>query len=101
MPGGAPAIEEIGYITCMDRQRQGVARECAEALIAHLFALPEGEGGARKLTAEVDPRNTASVALLEALGFTREAHLREHDVTHIGVCDVYLYGLLKGEWAGA
>ncbi|WP_299193261.1 GNAT family protein [uncultured Erythrobacter sp.] len=86
-------VEEIGYITCKDAQGTGVARECTAALIAHRF-----ETGARKITAEVDARNTASVRLLERLGFTREAHLREHETTHAGVCDVYLYGLLAREW---
>ena len=92
VPTHDPAIEEIGYITCLHRLREGVARECAEALIAHLWT-----EDMRKLTADVDPRNTASIALIEALGFTREAHLREHEVTHIGTCDLYLYGLLASE----
>ena len=98
VPGHAPGVEEIGYITCANRQRQGVARECAEALIAYLLATPEAEGGARKVTAEVDTRNTGSVRLLESLGFTREAHLREHEMTHIGMCDVYWYGLLARDY---
>ena len=86
-------IFEIGYITVMERQGEGIAKECSLALIRHLFAQ-----GARKLTAEVDVRNAPSVALLEKLSFTREAFLREHDSTHIGLCDVYWYGLLKRDW---
>ena len=92
VPTHDPAIEEIGYITCADRQGEGVARECTAALVAQLFA-----EGKRKVTAEVDPRNAGSVALLEALGFTREGHLRAHEITHAGLCDAYLYGLLAGE----
>ena len=91
-PAQQEQVFEIGYITCATHQRQGVARECTGALIAHLTAT-----AARKLIAEVDTRNAASVALLEALGFTREAHLREHEFTHAGLCDVYLYGLLAPE----
>ncbi|MEE4199937.1 GNAT family N-acetyltransferase [Erythrobacter sp.] len=98
VPGHEAGVEEVGYITCMHRQRQGVANEGMCALIDHLFAAPIDKGGARKLTAEVDPRNAGSVRLLEKLGFTREAHLREHETTHIGVCDVLVYGLLKEEW---
>lgn len=94
VPTHDDGIEEIGYITCAGRQGTGIARECTSALIAHLFA-----EGKRKVTAEVDPRNTASVRLLERLGFTREAHLREHETTHIGVCDLYIYGLLASEFA--
>ncbi|MEM6494075.1 MAG: GNAT family protein, partial [Pseudomonadota bacterium] len=81
-------VSEIGYITCAQRQREGVANECTAALITHLFARPVSQGGARKLTAEVDTRNAPSIALLERLGFTREATLREHDATHLGLCDV-------------
>lgn len=97
VPAHEAGVEDVGYITCMNRQREGVARECMAALIPHLFAAPVEQGGARKLTAEVDTRNTASIALLERLGFTREAHLREHETTHAGLCDVLLYGLLKHE----
>jgi len=94
VPGHEAGVEEIGYITCAHRQREGVASECAKALITHLF----DADGARKLTAEVDTRNAASVALLESLGFIREAHLREHETTHAGLCDVYWYGLLRSEF---
>lgn len=87
---GDGPVFEIGYIVAMHRQGQGVARECSQALIDHLWS-----EGARKLTAEVDTRNTPSVRLLESLGFTREAHFREHDATHIGMCDVYWYGKLR------
>lgn len=98
VPAGQDGVEEIGYITCTDRQREGVARECTAALVRHLVEAPKKEGGgARKIVAEVDTRNIASVRLLERLGFTREAHLREHEQTHAGMCDVYLYGLLAAE----
>ena len=89
---GDGPVFEIGYIVVMHRQGEGIARECSEALIAHLW-----QEGARKLTAEVDTRNTPSVRLLESLGFTREAHFREHDATHIGMCDVYWYGKLRSD----
>ena len=75
--------EEIGYITCKQRQRDGVARECMEVLIPHLL----GEEGTTRLLAGVDPENTASVVLLQRLGFT---HLRTDKgtcTTHIGVRD--------------
>lgn len=89
-PAHEDGIEEIGYITCADRQGEGVARECTAALVRHLV---KGEGK-RKLIAEADIRNTASIRLLESLGFTREALFREHETTHAGLCDVAIYGLL-------
>lgn len=94
VPGNEKGVAEIGYITCMHRRGEGVARECSTALIEHLFAAE----GHRKLCADVDPDNAPSIRLLETLGFTREAHLREHETTHIGVRDVLVYGLLCGEW---
>ena len=99
VPAHAPDVFEVGYITALAQQGQGVASECMEALIAHLWEgdAATGRAPARKLTAEVDTRNTPSIRLLEKLGFTREAHLREHEMTHAGMCDVYWYGLLKGE----
>ncbi|MGB3472552.1 MAG: GNAT family protein [Erythrobacter sp.] len=105
-PGHEDGIVEIGYIVTAAAQGKGAASECTAALIDHLFSAPKddnagdttGEGSPRKLTAEVDPRNTASVRLLEKLGFTREAHFREHETTHIGLCDVYWYGLLRSSY---
>ncbi len=90
VPAHEKGIEEIGYVTVMHRQGEGIAHECMGALVAHLFDTE----GMRKLTAEVDVDNAPSVRLLERLGFTREAHLREHETTHIGVRDLYLYGKL-------
>lgn len=87
---------ELGYVTVMARQGQGVARDCMAALIDHLFAT----GRYRKLYLEIDAENAASVALAERLGFTREACLREHEITHKGLCDLLIYGLLRGEWQG-
>lgn len=93
VPAHAPGVVEIGYITAKHRQGEGVSRECTRALIEHLFA-----EGARKLIAEVDTRNVPSVHVLERFGFVREAHFREHETTHAGMCDVYWYGLLRREW---
>ena len=94
VPAHEEGVEEVGYITCAHRQREGVARECTEALVRHLFETD----GLRKLTAEVDAENTASVRLLGALGFTREAYFREHETTHIGLRDVMMYGLLAKDF---
>lgn len=92
VPGHEEGVVEIGYVTCMDRQGEGVARECTGALVRFLL-----EEGNRKLIAEVDTENTPSIRLLEALSFTREALFRQHETTHIGLRDVAIYGLLAGE----
>jgi RimJ/RimL family protein N-acetyltransferase len=87
-------VAEIGYLVLPVHARQGIARECVAALVTHLF---RGENY-RRIFADTDPRNLASNRLLEALGFTREAHLRSAMETHIGWCDTLLWGLLDDEW---
>nr|WP_282098338.1 GNAT family protein [Qipengyuania polymorpha] len=90
VPAHEDGIEEVGYITCKERQGEGAARECTAAMVRHLF-----DTGTRKIIAEVDMRNTPSIRLLERLGFTREALFREHETTHAGLCDVAVYALLS------
>ena len=81
-------VFEIGTITCAHRQREGVARECASALIEQLW-----REGARRLTAEIDTRNTASLRLFEALGFAHRSTLQAAEITHSGPCDLAFYEL--------
>lgn len=63
---GCYRLPEIGYILHPDCWGQGIATEALRAVIDHLFAhyaLPA-------LQADIDPRNTRSIRLLERLGFT-------------------------------
>ena len=94
VPTNESGMSELGYITVVDRQGQGVARECMEALISHLF---ERENH-RRVFVEIDDDNVASIALIERLGFKREGCLREHETTHRGLCNLLIYGLLRREW---
>jgi len=96
VPTDDDQVTELGYVTLSGRQSQGIARACTAALISHLF---ERENH-RRVFAEIDSRNLASIALAERLGFTREACLREHERTHEGLCDMLVYGLLRREWNG-
>jgi RimJ/RimL family protein N-acetyltransferase len=62
---GAWNLPEVGFLLHPDHWGKGLAHEAMTAVIAHLFAthpLPA-------LTAEVDPRNAASLRLLARLGF--------------------------------
>lgn len=67
---GAWQLPEVGFLLHPDHWGQGLAFEAMTAVIAHVEAaapaLPE-------FTAEVDPRNAASLRLLARLGF-RETH---------------------------
>ncbi|BCW87070.1 hypothetical protein sos41_01960 [Alphaproteobacteria bacterium SO-S41] len=57
-------------------QRQGYGREAVAEMLAHLAAI-----GVREAVAFIDTRNTASIRLAEALGFTRhETHMRREKV---------------------
>ena len=70
---GAWQLPEVGFLLHPDHWRQGLAFEAMTAVIGHVEAehpaLPA-------LTAEVDPRNAASLRLLDRLGF-RETHRAE------------------------
>lgn len=92
--GAGREVCELGYMIVPGFERQGIARECLTALITHLFRAE----GVHRIYGDVDPRNTASNRLLQSLGFTREAHLRDAMKTHIGWCDTWYWGLLEDEW---
>jgi len=86
-------VSEIGYVTAHHRHGEGIAGECAARLVRFLFETEKHH----RITAGTDPRNTASNALLERLGFRREGHLRQCVKTHLGWCDEYLWGLLASD----
>lgn len=58
-------LPEIGFILHPDVQGRGLGLEAARAVIAHVFAVRALD----VLTAEADPDNAASIALLTSLGF--------------------------------
>jgi RimJ/RimL family protein N-acetyltransferase len=51
-----------------------------------------------RVEADVDPRNEASIRLLEKLGFQREGYLRERWLVGEEINDTVFYGLLRREW---
>ena len=53
--------------------------------------------GARRIIADVDPDNSASVRVFEKLGFTREGRLRGEWEMHIGIRDSLIYGMLRDD----
>ncbi len=91
-----PGVSEIGYMLVRSAWGRGYAREAVAGSIDLLF----GEG-MRRVFADTDPDNAASIALLERLGFRREGVLRGEWETHIGVRDSLILGLLKDEWASS
>ncbi len=73
--------DEIGFILHPDFWRRGIMREALDAYIAYARDVL----GLGRLTAEVDPRNAASIGLLTGLGFAE---------THRAEKTIFLYG----EW---
>jgi ribosomal-protein-alanine N-acetyltransferase len=62
---GCWRLPEIGFILHPRYWGQGFAAEACRAVIAHVFAAYDLEA----ITADVDPRNEASLRLLSRLGF--------------------------------
>jgi ribosomal-protein-alanine N-acetyltransferase len=83
---GCWKLPQIGFLFDRSSWGQGLASEAMTAFIAHRRAL-----GSTELTADVDPRNAASLKLLARAGFS-ETH-RAKGTWHVGdeLCDsVYL-----------
>jgi len=68
---------EIGFILARGFWGRGLATEALTAFIGYAFA-----GGAACLTADVDPRNLASLAVLERMGFAETG--RAERTWHVG-----------------
>jgi RimJ/RimL family protein N-acetyltransferase len=88
------ARAEIGYILGRPWWGRGLMREALTAVIDFAF----GELDLRRIEADTDPRNEASVGLLERLGFVREGLLRERWVVAGEVSDSAYLGLLRRDW---
>jgi len=91
---GCWRVPEIGFILHPDWWGQGIAREALAAVIERLFA----ERGLAEITADVDPRNLRSLALLERLGFRETG--RAARTWHVGDewCDSIYLALDREEW---
>ncbi|RYY33293.1 MAG: N-acetyltransferase [Sphingomonadales bacterium] len=91
-----PRVAEIGYAVSRTMWGRGFAREAVAAVLAFAF----GAAGMRRVFADVDPDNVASVKLLTSLGFVEEGRLRAEWETHLGIRDSLIFGLLANEWDG-
>jgi len=82
--------EAASMVSPQARGQYFAARGLAVA-IERLFATTT----ARRVFADIDPDNHASMKTFEKLGFTQEGILRGEWETHIGVRDSVIYGLLR------
>ena len=85
---------EIGYGLLRRHWGRGYMHEALEAVIDWAF----GPLGLRRLEADIDPRNEASIRALERMGFAREGMLRERWQVADEISDSLLVGLLAREW---
>jgi len=84
---------EIGFALRRDRWGQGLMTEVLPALLRFGFEVL----GLHRIEADVDPRNAASIRLLERFGFKREGCLRERYLNDGDAQDALFYGLLRTE----
>jgi ribosomal-protein-alanine N-acetyltransferase len=85
-----PKVAEIGYMLRPDAQGHGYAREASEAAVAHGFSARK----LRRIYADADPENAASIKLMKSLGFQYEGCHRAQWETHLGVRDSVIYARL-------
>ena len=85
---------EVGYALGREYWGQGFMNEALAALLHYAFTTLE----LHRIEADVDPRNTASLRLLDKLGFQREGLLRERWLVGDETQDSVMLGLLHREW---
>lgn len=80
---------EIGFMLNRAYWSKGYMTEAFSALLDYLWS---GKGGKVEfLTADVDPRNFASLGMLKKFGFYKTGYKEKTIETHLGWCDsVYL-----------
>lgn len=81
--------DEIGFMLSREYWGKGYMAEAFSAILEHLWS---GKGGeVRRLVADVDPRNNASLRILKKFGFRQTGFRKKTIETHLGWCDsVYL-----------
>ena len=84
-----------GYWVAAPARRQGVARRALRLLCRYAF----DELDVRRIELWIDPNNAASLAVAEAVGFTREGLLRSFMPIQGQRRDMLMYSLLPGELA--
>lgn len=84
---------EIGYRIARAFWGQGYGTESVRGLLAHCFGR-----GAHRVFAIVEPRNLASVRVLEKVGMRREAYLIENCWVKGEWQSEYIYAMLEREY---
>ncbi|WP_226579854.1 GNAT family N-acetyltransferase [Halobacillus litoralis] len=88
------ATGEISYILHPDYWGRGLGTDIASRLIAHGFQYL----ALHRIEATCDPRNKASMRVLEKNGMQKEGRMRGHLRMEQGWRDSYLYSVLDSEY---
>lgn len=84
-------VAELGYILRRTLWGRGYAAEAVQAVVHEVFS----KGLVHRLAADIDPRNRASIKLVERLGFEKEGLLKENWLVAGERCDSVIYALLE------
>lgn len=87
---------EIGFILHPSRWGQGLASDAVRTALRFGF----DEMNLHRVEADVDPRNAASLRLLDQVGFREEGRLRERWFTFGSWKDSVMLGLLAADFEG-
>ncbi|MGB9987215.1 GNAT family N-acetyltransferase [Salarchaeum japonicum] len=86
---------ELAYWFAPAHHGEGYAGDAARELVRYAFE----DRNLRRLEADVGAFNDASSGLLESLGFEQEGTRREAAWYRGDYHDMYVYGLLRSDWA--
>jgi ribosomal-protein-alanine N-acetyltransferase len=86
---------KLGYAITAKEWGHGYATDAARTLITYAFR----ELGLHRVSAAIGPDNTASIAVVQQLGFAREGVLRDHVFTNGAWRDSVLFSVLAHEWS--
>ncbi|MGV9248021.1 GNAT family N-acetyltransferase [Streptomyces sp. NPDC003710] len=85
---------KLGYAIAAKEWGRGYATDAARTLVTYCFK----ELALHRVTAAIGPDNTASIAMVQRLGFAREGVLRDHVFTNGAWRDSVLFSVLAHEW---
>ena len=93
-PDGDSHQAELGISLKPSHQGRGFATEALSAVLTYVFESLHKH----RVFASVDPRNLASLALLDRIGMRREAHFRESILLDGEWVDDLVFAMLESEW---
>ena len=85
---------EVGCTLKKTFQGKGYATEALTAMVNYFFTILKKH----RIVASIDPRNTASIRLIERLGFRKEAHFKESYFLRGEWVDDIIYAMLDKDW---